>query len=76
MSYNASTSFMAILFAIDFIERNQKMSYNIPKVHNVNDVSNNRKISKNINNIKVGHVNSIHRASHNIGQPQWRGYSH
>jgi hypothetical protein len=75
MSNNASTSFMTILFAIDFLENTQKTNYNIAKVSN-NKVPNNSIINKYTNNRKTHSINTMNRANHFIGQPQWRGYSH
>lgn len=76
VSHNTSTSFMALLFAIDLIEKTQKMSFNTPKVRNIDNVQKNSRIYKYINNRKMYSVNTLNRASHYIRQPQWRGYSH
>ena len=76
VSHNTSTSFMALLFAIDFIEKTQKMGYNTPKVRNINNFQKDPRINKYINNRKTHSVNTMNRAIHYIRQPQWRGYSH
>ena len=77
MASNTSTSIMALLFAIDFIEKSRNLNATyIPTHRNIYIDSKNPKISKNINNKRMFGVNNNHRATHYIGQPQWRGYSH
>ncbi len=59
VSHNTSTSFMAVIFAIDFIQKTQKMSYNTPKVRNINSVQKDSRINKYINNMKTHSVNTM-----------------
>ena len=75
---HSSTSFMALLFAIDFIEKSQNIkSKYTPKMRTIYSHNNKHSIEKNINNYKSFQgVNRINRSLHFIGQPQWRGYSH
>jgi hypothetical protein len=75
---NAQTTFIALMCAIDFLEKssNIKSNSNSNTKTVYHDNSDNVKLHKKINMGNNVSVNAIHRSKHYIGQPQWRGYSH
>ena len=77
---STQNSFMAIMFAIDFLEKSKRISdISSNYSHNTRDINTHRFVSKekSINKFPSRiQVNSQNRSLHFIGQPQWRGYSH
>ena len=69
-----SNTFLAALFSISNVDvdiKNEDFNYSIPNHKNYH---NDRSIVRKIN--FRSNLNKNMRKTHNIGQPQWRGYSH
>jgi hypothetical protein len=72
-------SFITLMCAIDFIENSSNIKSNLisnTRTFYDDNCDSSKKLHKKINMGKQVSVNAIHRSKHNIGQPQWRGYSH